>query len=651
MIAEWLGAAPVFLTAAAVVLLPGVLLGALLHLRGLALCAFAPVVGVALLAGLAIVYGAAGIPWSVLTVTPGLAAAAVLAALVGRLLPRSAPVTRRRPALPLALGLVVGAVLGGLRLVFYIEEPAAISQTNDAVFHMNALRWALEEGSASSLHLTRVIGADSFYPGAWHAIVTLTALGDADRLALAANAVSLLMTVVIWPLGVAWLTRVGTGSTATAAIAAVLSTSMLPFPYLMLQWGVLFPYALSIALVPAAVAATITAARWMRSPGPVRPGVAASVHGGLVVAVVVGALALAQPAGLLVWALLVFCWLATSLAHGLLENGRRARTAIALIVLTALVAGFWWALAGGTSGAHWGPFRGKGESIVDILLNAPVLLPPAIVMSVLMVIGLVVAVRERRLRWLVVGWIACSGLYGVAAAIGNPFLRDGVLAPWYADPYRLAALLPLMVIPLSAVGLHAVLRLVTRRLPSARGAAIVGVCVTAIGASIALAVAPIVQMPRAGEGIIDGQSRYSDEGDSYLSADERALLERLDETIEEDAVVIGNPGTGSGFGYLLSGRAVLPRSWSVPTGPAWTTIGAHLRDAAEDPAVCDALEAAGSPEYVLDFGPGEATPGRYILPGMTDFAGREGFVLVDAEGDASLWRITACDEHVSGTPR
>ena len=45
---------------------------------------------------------------------------------------------------------------------------------------------------------------------------------------------------------------------------------------------------------------------------------------------------------------------------------------------------------------------------------------------------------------------------------------------------------------------------------------------------------------------------------------------------------------------------------------------------------------------MLDFGPGEKTAGRFVLRGMTDFAAAKGFELVAAEGDAELWRITAC---------
>jgi hypothetical protein len=87
---------------------------------------------------------------------------------------------------------------------------------------------------------------------------------------------------------------------------------------------------------------------------------------------------------------------------------------------------------------------------------------------------------------------------------------------------------------------------------------------------------------------------------------------------------------------------VYPRTWQQPAGSQWALLASSLRDAGTDPAVCDALVAFGSPAYVVDFGPGENSPGRYVMPGFTGLDGQPGFELVDHEGDASLWRITAC---------
>ncbi len=142
----------------------------------------------------------------------------------------------------------------------------------------------------------------------------------------------------------------------------------------------------------------------------------------------------------------------------------------------------------------------------------------------------------------------------------------------------------------------------------------------------------------------DSESRYLTTSDSYLSTDERALLESLDDYIPAGARVIANPSTGAAFGYVLSGRDVYPRTWAPPSSPEWTLLAQELRDAGTDPSVCEALASIGSPGYVLDFGEGEAGPGRFIMPGTTNFSGQAGFDLIARRGEASLWRITACKE-------
>src|SRR5690606_595798 len=104
----------------------------------------------------------------------------------------------------------------------------------------------------------------------------------------------------------------------------------------------------------------------------------------------------------------------------------------------------------------------------------------------------------------------------------------------------------------------------------------------------------------------------------------------------------GNPSTGMGFAFALSGVDAIPRTWSPPSGESWSILAEDLRDVSEKPEVCDALAEFGNPEFVIDFGPGETTAGRFKMPGFTGFAGQPGFELIDAVGDASVWRITAC---------
>lgn len=641
MIGDWLSAAPVILVAAIVVFLPGLLSLSAAGMRGLALLSFAPVMTTATVSLGALALGLLGIPWSVWSMCIVVVLACALAWLIGRLIPlrtHRAAAGEHRWLLPAAL--VVGAVIGFWRFAAYIEDPASISQTNDAVFHLNALRYILDTASASSLDVNDVIGASGFYPAAWHALASLVVLLTGASIPLAANALSIVIAALIWPFGIAWLARAVTGSSAVAAYAAVLSGALQAFPLLLLQWGVLYPNALSVALIPASLALVLMLPTWAGSG--TRAGII--VQSVIFTGIAIAALAVAQPTSVLIFGMLcmlrISWWAVTTTTSS--AAIRWGSTLVGWIVL-ALV---WAFFSGSTGGSHWAPFRDKSVVAIDTLINGQLMMAPAWGISILMLIGLIAAVRNARWRWFVAAWLAISALYILVATFGIPIVRDGLLGAWYADPYRIVALAPIVVIPLAAIGADALVRLVTaRRGPEAeaRGTAPSIIAVAVLTAfMIVLAIARPVAMPDYVENRFEPDPRYEESDHSYLSIDERDLLETLDTFVEDDARVIGNPSTGIGFGYLFSGVDVFPRTWSPPTTTEWATLASSLRDAGSDPAVCSALQTYGSPDYVLDFGPGEAYAGRYEMLGMTDFDGQSGFELVAEVGDASLWRITAC---------
>lgn len=643
MIGDWIAAAPVVLVALVVVFLPGAAALWGVGLRGLALLAAAPLMTTAMIGVAALVLGAVGVEWSVMSAGVALLVLVALSAAAGVLLRSRMPVLPSpsvRWLLPTALA--IGVVIGAARLIGYIEDPAAISQTNDAVFHLNAIRFILETGDASSLHVSSVIGGRGFYPAAWHGMASLIVLVSGAGIPLAVNAFVLVIAAVLWPLGIAWLTFTLTSSRTIAAWAGVLSSALQTFPLLLLQWGVLYPNALSTALLPAAVA-VVTGILPGSTPGtPVRT----LVRNVLLVLVAAAALALAQPSGILAWGLLCVVWFSFWLtARSDAAWPLRITGVISAWVVLAVV---WLYLSGSTTGSHWPPFRGKLEVFIDVLLNGQMRIPFAMGVSALMLVGLVVAVRTPALRWFAVAWLGVAGLYVLVAAVGHPWIRTTILGAWYADPYRISALAPLVVIPLAAIGVDGVVRFVSARWrrpdatePAARGPHLAPLAVLAAGMVVLSIVRP-VDMPRFIEDVFDTESRYAATEESFLDPDERSILARLDEWIPAGERVIANPSTGAGFGYMLSGVDVFPRTWATPRTEAWSTLSAHLRGAAQTPEVCEALAAYGDPQFVLDFGPGDTTPGRYIAPGMTGFAGRAGFELIAEAGEASLWQITAC---------
>ncbi|PRA82967.1 DUF6541 family protein [Microbacterium sp. MYb66] len=650
MIADWFAQSGLLLLALLVVFLPGLLLGFALRLRGLMLWASAPSISVGLLALLAIVFPFLGIRWGLLAVTLAVVAIAAVTLLISfgirrRRAVADAPRPHARNTLLLIAGLVVGAGLNAARLMTYIGTPTAISQTNDAVFHLNALRWVAESGTSSSLDISGLLGGTTFYPAAWHAITSLV-VPDIGLIPVAVNMVALVIAAVVWPLGVTLLARVvSRGDGIVTALAAALSAGLMAFPQLMFEWGVLYPYALSLAVVPAAVALTITAVRsWRGARRGDRLRLAAGP--GVAALLAVAAVTLSQPSSVLAWGLLVMLWFSGSLLLGIRSPGARPVLRWAVIAGGwAAVAIVWLALAYLAGPVLWRSYRGVFGAVADVLVNSHSLLPPAWAMSVLLLAGLVVAVRDRRVRWLVVGWAALSVLYIVSVGTDLPVIKRVLTGPWYGDSFRLAAMVPIVVVPLAAFGLAMIVRVVTAALPLlSRGrrdaVALVSMAVIAVVGAVGIALAPVILLRVADE--TDTQSRYAMDADSYLSEDEHRLLTELPDLVPRDALLIANPSTGAGFAYVLGERDIVPRTWAPPESLAWDLIAAGLRDAGEDPAICEALAAYGGPDYVLDFGIGGTGPGEYLMPGMTDFEGQPGFEEVAAEGEASLWRITAC---------
>lgn len=647
MIGDWLAQAPLLGMTLLVVFLPGLLIGAGLRLRGLTLWASAPGITIGLLALLAIGYPFLGIRWGHLSAGIGVVLAAGIvwgvAALVGRdrwsHLPRA---TRRPWGWMLLGGLVVGGGLNAARLMTYVGVPTAISQTNDAVFHLNALRWIAETGSASSLTVSGLVGGGTFYPAAWHAVASLVAFDNA-QIPVAANLVSLVTAAVIWPTGVALLARMLTGDRVVTVLAAALSAGLMAFPQLMFEWGVLYPYALSLAVVPSGVAVTIMIVRvWQGAAGSDRwRGIIGFASAAVLLVV---AITLSQPSTVLVWAVLVMLWLTGSLLRG--HAGRpRAAAVVVTIIGWVLVLVAWLVLSYLAGSVLWRSYRSVLGALSDVVLNSHSLLPPAIGMSALMIVGLVAGVRNARLRWLVIAWAGVSFLYVIAVGTDLPVFKRILTGAWYGDSFRIAAIVPVIVVPLAAIGLAALLRLLARRGPGFVRGRLAGLtassaAVIAVIGTVAIAITPVVLLRVAAD--TDEQSRYTMNSRSYLSSDEHALLSGLPESTPADAVLIGNPSTGVAFAYVLGQREVIPRTWAPPQSQAWDVLAASMNDAADDPAVCDALAAYGSPGYVLDFGPGSTGPGQYVMPGMTGFDGRDGFELVERVGDATLWRITAC---------
>ena len=273
---SWLTSLPALLAAVAVVLFPGAALAWSLGFRRTSLLGLAPVLSLSIAGVGAVLAPFVHVQWGlgVVLVTAVLASAAAWA-VTTRPWRRQEPGAVRRTVqqgdgwqtmAAGAIGVAVGAVLIARRVMQLVGAPDNISQRYDDVFHLNAVRYILDTGNASTLNLGSMAGGtgglSSVYPAVWHSLGALVCQLTGASVPVSVNAVNIVASAVIWPISVVFLARVIIGPRPIGLMAAgVVSAGFLAFPYLLLVWGPLFPNLLSVSALPAGVAAVVFVCR------------------------------------------------------------------------------------------------------------------------------------------------------------------------------------------------------------------------------------------------------------------------------------------------------------------------------------------------------------------------------------------------------
>jgi hypothetical protein len=256
---------------------------------------------------------------------------------------------------------------------------------------------------------------------------------------------------------------------------------------------------------------------------------------------------------------------------------------------------------------------------------------PQLALALCVLVGVAIAIRSRRLRWLAVGWVLVVLLYGAAAG-SNSDLAKLLTGAWYKDKYRIFVLLAVVGIPLAAVAIRSIGSAMRPRfrvwgriaLPAFVVAlAVVGAGFAPLAASIHRTFSP----------------------STFVSKDDFLLMPRTADLVGSDSVVIGNPWDGSTLAWALGGtRTLFPHlagEWSADQ----LLIAQRLDLALEDPSVCEAVDRLdahyvyrsdgllwGNPPEAQQFvGIDRASEGSGVL------------TLLAREGSSSVYRISACD--------
>jgi len=639
----WLAFLPTLAVGVLILFVPGLVVAALLRMRGLRLWAAAPALSVSLIAVAAVGAPLVGVPWSIVPVLALTVVAAVAAYAWARW--AGAPVTVPRLPAPrrwiTVMAVAVPAVLISFVLVRSIGAPEYFAQRYDNFFHLNAVRYVLDTGNASALWVGTMTseGGLPFYPSAWHAVVSLIVMLSGASVAAATNAAIFVVGALVWPLGAVLLARAVLGSNRVAAVAAGVVAAALPaFPYLPLHYGVLYPLFIGLACLPVALSAAIRA---------LRPGrVARRQDAVLLLILAVPGVAIGHPGALL--ALLALSL--PAVVALVVDRVARARATAPRVAWTAgLVAylivglGILRVIRPPADQIYWPPIESLPQAIGEVVAAGVYHYPVATVVAVLMAIGAYSAVRRpNRERWIALGMAVVGGvLYAVVAGAPWESVRLWLTGPWYNNAPRLASIWAVAIIPLAALGAVALARWILRRSRTLRGWALRRP--VAVIAVFTVLLAFLSQGAAVRQAAADIEYTHKLRADGpILTPDEYALIQRLPDLVPEDAVIAGDPYTGASFAYGLSGRRVLAPHLLMDVTSDAALLDTSFAEDGDSPRVCRALETTGV-RYILDFSAdGDFMDNDADYSGLEDLDGSPFVELVAEEGEARLYRITSC---------
>ncbi len=673
---EFLG---LVLVAVALVFVPGVVVCRSAGLRWASSLGVAPAVTTGLVSVTAIAAASLHVSWGPLPVVGVTAVFSLLVAGVGRVVFRTrtrgnGPVvvtglsynglseaeqhvaTSKRP-IPNRAWWSVSAI-GAIALMVYhirvlIGRPSAFSQTFDAVFHLNAIRWIVDNRNGSSLAMTMTSGDGSpqFYPLGWHDLVSLTMLitGTSD-VAAANNAMIMAVAAFAWVSGVMFLASVVVSCSPPTIVAVGFLASAFPsFPYLPLKFGVLYPNFLGLALLPGVLALTVQMFRY-------GVGARARVRVALPVGTVaVLGIALSHPNSVLLYMVLALplflLWSLPRIRDAFRQRNQRAAAVNAVMLVSVCVAVVlaWVVLRPPAESSTWEPPLTMPHALGEALSMAPLSEKVAWIPAIAVAAGAVWSIRKRAHIWELCSYGVVFFLWMVIASWSYGPLRSALVGNWYNDPNRIAAALPIAALPLAVIGYEAIVTaLVT--LAGKRATGVASVPTWVLQTALALLSVPLLLFTTQATDylrIVIGQGaatyRVTD-GSELVDSDELELLEQLPVLVPKGAVVATVPYNGSSMAYALEGVQTTTTHILYESTPDLDVLNESLNELNDDPQVCQAINDLRV-QYVLDFGDQAVNNlGNWSeqYPGFEELDEVPGLTEIDQVGHAVLYRIDSC---------
>lgn len=651
------------LIAVLLLILPGAVVALAGRLRWYVALGMGPVLTYGVV-GLAIIpFGAIGIGWNAWTAL--LALAIVTAAVFGlrillaryRATDPTADEVSLWPALTVAAGVILGALLIGIAAWRGMPYWQSIPSNWDSVWHANTIRWILDTGQASSTHMGELRNVEThaqlYYPSVFHALGAVLAQLTGAAPTTAYTLSSLAAAVWLFPLSAGLLTwqllrSRGTSQWRTAgaaATAAALSASFTSVPYVEFDTASMPNMAAYGIAIPAFVLIASSLRNRDRIP--------------MAVIALVGVFSVHITGGVVVVTFVVAWWLLDALWRPVLGRARDFLTLVVIAVptLAVLLPQFLGVLqqAEVIAGHAFLTHQGRKRTLFNAVVQHTRHLNDYPIQNVIVALagaGFVLLLTKR------IWWPAAVWLVLIVAIVhsGAPF--GGPLGTiigkysdlFYSDPRRLSAVVTLLLTPMAGIALYSLAlvlvagaRRLTRRWAAARepdrGLWIGATAVLLVAVSIGLA---WHYFPRHRYLMGEKYDRVIIDDKDLQAFAYLATLPGAWDTVIGDANV-----DGTAWMYAVAGLHPLWTHYDYPVqqGPGYHRFifWAYADDADHDPRIAEAVKALNI-RYVLTSAP--VVRGFVMPDGLVSLDKSKSWAKIYDNGEARIyeWRGSASQD-------
>ena len=574
----------------------------------------------------------------------------------------------RTQCIVLAAFVLVSCTVVMFVFVRALDDPSAYQQSYDNLSHLARIKLFVDSGwfAPFGLDMYPDLGdaapspshSSSFYPTGWMCIAAMITDIANTTVAMSENAANSLFMGLVYPVGVCLLGCVLLPKGKwELVLGSALALAFGSYPWGMFNFGPVYPNVAGNAFVPAVVACFILLAK--SRCGRQAAGLAIAFIGSSM------GMALTHPNAVFAVAVILAPYVVWM---GYRYSGKwdfAKRHMLVRILIACLVAGaialIWWALysssifASVVSFEGWSAFASKKKVVYDLLVFSLRKTHMQPMLALLTYVGVAYTLRHREYLWLTFSLVIAEAMFAVNACTDG-FAKSLLTGFWYADAYRVSAVLAMTALPMTFFGIRAILNVILKYAEGSVGeegaSAIKGrhakgtsdadmvadkstlsdsdnvrqtskrdawahspkaaiAMVLFVMIMLGITYCPNVTVPGRGHvetafGHIVGLTAHNFDtsrmGD-VLNPDERVFLQQVKQVVPEGELILNHPYDGSAFAYVGEDMRVYYRFLGVYNSASSEndfsrTIRQRLCDVASDAEVQDAVNKTGA-QYLL----------------------------------------------------